>query len=197
MKRLSLYLFLIFFTLQTSSWADDIMDFQIEGMSIGDSLLDYFSKKEIKDNTNIDYYTNDKYTSVEFIKDKRFKIYENVEFNYLTKDKNYIIVAIAGATLCHKNFSKCKNLQKEIESDVSETFKNLEKETINSKHPADKSGKSTSSQIVFWFKNDDAIVIELTDWSKEITQKKRWTDNVSLVLYSRDFARWVLHEANN
>ena len=28
--------------------ADDIKDFQIEGMSIGDSLLDYFSEEEIK-----------------------------------------------------------------------------------------------------------------------------------------------------
>ena len=29
------------------SQADDISDFQIDGMSIGDSLLDYISKKEI------------------------------------------------------------------------------------------------------------------------------------------------------
>ena len=48
MKRLSLYLFLIFFTLQTPSKADDIRDFQIEGISIGDSLLDYFSEEKIK-----------------------------------------------------------------------------------------------------------------------------------------------------
>ena len=31
----------------TPSQADDIRDFQIEGMSVGDSLLDYFSEKEI------------------------------------------------------------------------------------------------------------------------------------------------------
>ena len=30
------------------SQADDIKDFQIEGISIGDSLLDYLSKREIK-----------------------------------------------------------------------------------------------------------------------------------------------------
>ena len=33
----------------TPSQADDIRDFQIEGMSIGDSLLDYMSEKEIKE----------------------------------------------------------------------------------------------------------------------------------------------------
>ena len=51
MKRLSLYLFLILFTLQIPSQADDIRDFQIEGMSIGDSLLDYYSEKDIKNNS--------------------------------------------------------------------------------------------------------------------------------------------------
>ena len=30
----------------TPSHADDIRDFQIEGISIGDSLLDYFSEKK-------------------------------------------------------------------------------------------------------------------------------------------------------
>ena len=46
MKRLLTILILIF-TLQTPSQADDIRDFQIEGMSIGDSLLDFFSEEEI------------------------------------------------------------------------------------------------------------------------------------------------------
>ena len=60
MKRLSLYLFLILFTLQTPSQADDIRDFQIEGMSIGDSLLDYFSEEEINKYKK-NYYNDDKF----------------------------------------------------------------------------------------------------------------------------------------
>ena len=55
MKRLSLYLFLIFFTLPTPSWTDDIRDFQIEGISIGDSALDYFSESEIKNAKRYDH----------------------------------------------------------------------------------------------------------------------------------------------
>ena len=39
----------IFILLSSSSvLAEDISDFQIEGMSIGDSLLNYFSETEIK-----------------------------------------------------------------------------------------------------------------------------------------------------
>ena len=78
MKKLSTYLFLILFSFQVPSWADDISDFEIEGISIGDSLLDYFSKKEIKDNTEIGYYTNNKYTPVEFFQLSSFKTYDSV-----------------------------------------------------------------------------------------------------------------------
>ena len=51
MKKFLAVLILIF-TLQTPSQADDIRDFQIEGMSIGDSLLDYFSEEEIINKQN-------------------------------------------------------------------------------------------------------------------------------------------------
>ena len=34
------------FSINFSSKANDIKDFEIEGMSVGSSLLDYFSKKK-------------------------------------------------------------------------------------------------------------------------------------------------------
>ena len=56
MKKLSTCLFLFFFSFQTSSLGSDIGDFKIEGMSIGDSLLDYFSFYEINRNMYTNYY---------------------------------------------------------------------------------------------------------------------------------------------
>ena len=47
MKTL-LTLFVLLFS--SLVFADDIRDFQIEGMSIGDSLLDYFTEQKIKNN---------------------------------------------------------------------------------------------------------------------------------------------------
>ena len=51
-KVLFMRVFIIVLILTSSlqSWtkADDIKDFQIEGMSIGDSLIEYFSKKDIQ-----------------------------------------------------------------------------------------------------------------------------------------------------
>ena len=47
MKKLSTYLFLFLFSFSAPSFADDISEYQIEGISIGDSLLDHLSKEEI------------------------------------------------------------------------------------------------------------------------------------------------------
>ena len=48
----------------TPSQADDIRDFQIEGMSIGDSALDYFSEEEIKNGTGPYYPKSKKFIMV-------------------------------------------------------------------------------------------------------------------------------------
>ena len=197
MKKLYVYLFLVFFALQTPSSSDDIRDFQIEEMSVGDSLLDYFSKKEIKDNTNINYYTNNKYTSVEFFGLPAFKIYDSVEFDYKTDDKKYIIDAIRGVLFCEKNIEKCNKKQKEIDLELSKMFKKSQREVEKGKHSADKSGKSTTSQINYWFKSKEVVSIELIDWSEKITNEKGWTDNVSVILYTSDFAQWIIDDSQN
>ena len=59
MKKILAVLILIF-TLPTPSQADDIRDFQIEGMSVGDSLLDYFSEEEINNFDKV-LYPNKKF----------------------------------------------------------------------------------------------------------------------------------------
>ena len=46
MNRIWLILVLIFI-FQPWTKADDIVDFEIEGISVGDSLLDYYTEEEI------------------------------------------------------------------------------------------------------------------------------------------------------
>ena len=54
--KILLTLLILIFSLQSLSKADDIRDFEIEGMSIGDSALDFFSKNEIDSEKK--YYPN-------------------------------------------------------------------------------------------------------------------------------------------
>ena len=64
MKKI-LVLFILLFS--SSVFADDISDFQIEGMSLGDSLLEYFSEKEILSNRKF-YNKEDEFITSEFYK---------------------------------------------------------------------------------------------------------------------------------
>ena len=67
-----LLIFILTFSFQSLSKADDIRDFEIEGISIGDSALDHFSKKQL-DGKSYTFSTNDKYLLAIFI-NQNFKI---------------------------------------------------------------------------------------------------------------------------
>ena len=96
MKRLFLYLFLIFFTLQAASQAYDIRDLQIEGISIGDDFKSYFKIEEQSSMKKITHSKN--LVSIIFANEK-FKVYDRVQVSY-TNPKNFPlkqeIVSVSG-----------------------------------------------------------------------------------------------------
>ena len=104
MKRFLIILILIF-TLQTSSQADDIRDFQIEGMSVGDSLLDFMSKEKIEKLKMTDYPNSKKFSRVTTVF-PNMETYEDVMIQFKTKDKKYIIHAVDGGFYYHNNTIK-------------------------------------------------------------------------------------------
>ena len=53
--RIFLSVIIIIFNLQSKTIADDISDFQIEGISVGDSALNYFSKSELEERERIGF----------------------------------------------------------------------------------------------------------------------------------------------
>ena len=64
MKRLLLILILTF-SFQSWAKANDIRDFEIEGMSIGDSVLDYYKREDLNKFYKINYPNSDKYIGYE------------------------------------------------------------------------------------------------------------------------------------
>ena len=76
MKKLSTYLVLVLFSFQAPSWADDIRDFEIEGVSLGDSLLDYITKQEIESKKKTDYKSK-KFSRTQFSLSE-FEIYDSL-----------------------------------------------------------------------------------------------------------------------
>ena len=194
MKKLSTYLFLLLFSFQASSWADDIRDFEIEGMSVGDSLLDYFSKEEI--NANIEkYYDSDKYTVIEFYSLPRFEVYSGVSFATKKFDKDFIIKTIAGVIFV-ENINDCYHDKNEIDKELSKMFTNTKRQVENEKHEADKTGKSTTRAIRYYFESGDIVTVICYDWSDDITEKFKWGDNLSVEITTKEFNNFLLYEAS-
>ena len=101
MKKLFIII-IIFISFQTLSKADDIRDFQIEGISIGDSLLDYMTVKEIK-NADRNYVKNKKSYVVGYY--KNLKTYESMDIYLKSGDNRFIVRAIGGTIFMEVN--KC------------------------------------------------------------------------------------------
>ena len=81
--RVFIAVLVLLLSLQSFTKADDIRDFQIEGMSIGDSALDYLSEKEIKKGIQYDYYNDDLYLASQI--NKNFDNYENYNKFFLKR----------------------------------------------------------------------------------------------------------------
>ena len=92
MKRLLLILILTL-SFQTLIKADDIRDFQIEGMSVGDSALDYFTKKELNEYV-ADYYSSDKFSTSALY--NNLVKYEYLQLSFKKNDSNYLIQDLSG-----------------------------------------------------------------------------------------------------
>jgi len=90
--------FILSFTFQSWTKADDIGDFEIEGMSIGDSLLDYMQKEEIIE-LREKYYKDDAFSSITIFPDEysfKFSFYDALVLSYKTKDKKFKLKGISG-----------------------------------------------------------------------------------------------------
>ena len=190
MKRLLTILILIF-TLQTPSWADDIRDFQIEGMSIGVSLLDYVIKDEIEKRKRY-FYKSKEYASMSK-GDTSFKIYGGFQAHFKDNDPKYIIQSLNGMILYENNIKDCYKKMDEIVDELTDFFEDVKKtnkETLD--HTYDKSGKSKITFVKFLFKSGDFISVECIDWSMELP----YNDKLSVLIMTKKLQNWLDEDKN-
>ena len=107
----------------SSVFSEDISDFQIEGISIGDSLLNYFTENEIKEKILRNTFPgkDNKFLTVEIYSDF-YEIYDLIQFHILDKDTNYKIYSIQA--MIFQDIKSCKKNFKEISIDLSKIFPN-------------------------------------------------------------------------
>ena len=195
MKRL---LLIIILTLSFQSWtkADDISDFEIEGFSLGDSLLDFISEKEILSKLEqtkdlYSYKKDNKFGEVYVYKD--FELYVYMSFFVKPNDKNYKIYAIFGEVEINNNIKECDKYKKKIYNEMSQLFPNsrLDKGSYTL-DGADPSGKSIATYYNWILNKKDIIEITCYDFDKSVQKVKNLNlDSLDIGIMSYELFEWL------
>ena len=158
--------------------ADDIRDFQIEGISIGDSLLDYFTKEKIKKEKKF-YKLGGKlldgYSKI--FKMNNNKVYDNVVLYFESDDRKYIIQGISGRKYYKNNINECYKAQDKIVNEIKLITPNAKIVALKK----DKHSRFKNSYIkkTIFFLNDADISIFCYDYSKKDTTSM---DRLSVII---------------
>ena len=193
MKRLLLILILTF-SFQSGTKADDIRDFQIEGMSVGDSLLDFITISKIKTLRKSYYPNSKKFIMVDGSFDRMLKNYDAFYVTY-QDNKKFIIHEIKGLIYFNET-NECINQRDKIVSSIRVSFKeNIKNERNYIKDPAqDNSGKSKNYSIDFEIE-DGKIRAYCLMWSEDIKDKNNWSSHLAVIVYDKKFRYFLMNEA--
>jgi hypothetical protein len=189
MMRLLLILILTF-SFQTLSKADDIKDFEIEGMSVGDSLLEFMEKSAMEFKF---LYKNKLYKTTFF---NNPKTYEDIQLTVKSNDDSYIIHNITGKIYYKKDYYKCLQnkieITKDFQSLISSDTKKQSEDNI--KRSADPTGNSYWSYDAFYFSDGSVAQVFCTDWSEELFRSKNYWDELKVGLYSAEFSNYLYND---
>ena len=202
MKKIITLLFSIFFLYSPSVFADDISDFEIEGISIGDSLLDYMTEDEILEeieNSERYYYLNEPNKFAEIYLNKGVSTYDNLSVfiktessnQYITnKNEKYSIQSIRGMITFIEDFDACMIQRDEILEFFPKIFQNTQKEEKKIIHSADPSGDSISDGVYFYFDSGALIYSACIDYEETFRIEKNWSDTLNVVIQTEEIVNW-------
>ena len=193
MKKLSTYLFLILFSFSASSFSSDISEFEIEGISIGKSLLDYMSeekiKTEIKETRYIYSYLNEDFGEVYLY--EGLQIYDSMSFFVKPNDEKFLIYEVRGIISYIEDLNGCHKKQNEIVEEISKIFEDAKKSEESFKSRHDPSGKSTKEKVIFTFNSGDKIQIVCSNWEENLRIKNNWGEGISVIISTKQVIDWL------
>ena len=188
--RIFFLVVILLFKFQPWSLADDIRDFEIEGMSIGDSLLNYYSQREINEALkNASYYKSKKYVEI-------FLSYEKGEFDVLqvafqTKDKSYKIEKIMMSIDFSNQIEKCKEFKENFIEDSSKFLKLSNRRNHDTTALADPTGNSFRYISTYLHPAGGFFNFTCTDYGKEMYDENGWYDSFTVSVGSEKMLKYL------
>jgi len=178
MKKI-LFLIILSLIFSIPSSADDIREFQIENMRIGDSALAYFSEAQLEDNEQGWHNYSYKEYSTALVPGKG--IYDWFLISYRNDDDSFKIEALVGG-LEKTNYDnkECNNRLDSVALNISKLFKNTKQNKKKYELEADASrtypftGKSTVTSLSFNFTNEGEIILSCYNMDKEANKNSNF-----------------------
>ena len=183
MKKI-FFLIILVLSFQNPSLAENIRYFQIEGMKIGDSALDYFSESQLENNEQGWHNFNYNEYSTSYMPGKG--IYDWFLVSYKNDDDNFTIEGLVGG-LEKNNYDvkECNNKLDVFALNLSELFKNtVQEEKKSYKLNADAAqtypftGKSAVTSLAFNFLDGAKIILACYNIDKESKENKSFLKSV-------------------
>ena len=193
-----LLILILTLSLQSLTKADDIKDFEIEGISIGDSLFEHSviinkTKKQIS-NAKLTFYPNSKRFAIWNIGSNNFKKYESVQFTI--DPMNFKIYKIGGI-IYKLNKKECVSTQKSIikslEKDNPTAIKDIE--DFSNLDYLDKSGESVANGTYLDFPSGDTFGVECYFFGKKFKDKNGYIDHMSVSIETKEIRAFLQNEA--
>ena len=191
MKRLLLILILTF-SFQPLTKADDLRDMEIEGISIGDSLLDFITESQIMERAFYPYNSNKFYQSG--MLSNSFETYEYLQFNLKKDDSKYIIYGMSGKIFFENDIKSCLKKKDFIFNEILNLFNKADIETSSHKipHDYDKTGESLIYANDIDMSSGGTIRVYCTDWSNKLSE---YLDNLKVTIGSQELVDFFNNEA--
>ena len=188
--RLFITVLILIFSFQSWTKADDIRDFEIEGMSVGDSALDYYTESELNNLDRIDYLKDKEFLKITIDLEK--SDYNSIGLTFKAKDEKYIIYAINGAVHIDNN-KQCLIKRNNIIKQVSKMFKGAEIADAGKRnYAADPTGESKTYSTYYWIKGA-FIEISCYDLTEKLANKNNWIKNtLNVGVVTKEFSDFLL-----
>ena len=189
--RLFITVLVLIFSLQSWIKADDISDFEIEGLSVNDSALNFLTETFIKSKIRTNgWYKDNKYFEITYPLEN--SIYEDISLTFKPNDKKYIIYQVAG-TKRYKNIDECKKQKNDIVSELSEMYSYAKKfDQGKSNYSEDPSGESKVYTVYFDFETGGWIDISCYDITEKLAKKNNWMQKyLAVIVVNKEFADFL------
>tara|TARA_B110000438_G_C15594064_1_gene555145 strand:- start:74 stop:643 length:570 start_codon:yes stop_codon:yes gene_type:complete len=179
-------------------FTEDISDFEIDGISIGDSALKYLDEEEIKKEIKESIYMYDYLKEPE--KFGHIAIRNGLKkYSFITLmvsiNDEYIIEDISGNIIStissKKELDICLKQMQEIEKEFSQIFNKYEKFENITDHPIDPTGRSKVHYIEYTFENGDSAQLQCFDFEEKLRIENNWADGLSVVVRKNKVSKWL------